>query len=210
MAEPTGLRELKKQRTRQAISEAAIALFRESGFDRVSVADIAAAAEVSKPTLFAYFPTKEDLVLHRFADHETEAARVVRDRAAGIAPLAALRWHFRDGLDRRDPITGLNDHPEVLAFQRLLYGTPALVSRLHGYLARGEAALAAALAETGTGDDTVAGVAAGQIIATQRILATRNAAEMAAGRSADDAHPGAVARADTAFAILEDGLAARL
>src|SRR5690606_3736169 len=69
MAEP-GLRERKKQRTREAILKAAFAMFAESGFDRVHVADIAAAAEVSKPTLFAYFPTKEDLVLHRFSEQE--------------------------------------------------------------------------------------------------------------------------------------------
>jgi len=45
--------------------DAAVSLFLERGFDRVSVNDIATAAEISKPTLFRYFPTKEDLVLHR-------------------------------------------------------------------------------------------------------------------------------------------------
>ena len=54
------------------------------GFDHVSVTDIAATAEVSKPTLFRYFPTKEDLVLHRIADHQGEAARVVCDRQPGV------------------------------------------------------------------------------------------------------------------------------
>ncbi|MCZ9336804.1 TetR family transcriptional regulator, partial [Streptomyces sp. TRM76130] len=74
-------------------------------------------------TLFRYFPAKEDLVLYRIADHEDEAARVV---AEGPDPLTALRRHFLAGLERRDPVTGLNDDPEVLAFHRLLYGTPAL------------------------------------------------------------------------------------
>ncbi|MFF1797728.1 TetR/AcrR family transcriptional regulator, partial [Kitasatospora sp. NPDC058263] len=83
----TGLRTLKKQRTRQAIAEAAIALFLARGFDQVSVAEIAAAAEVSKPTLFRYFGSKEELVLHRFADHLGEAGRVVRARPAGTTPL---------------------------------------------------------------------------------------------------------------------------
>lgn len=78
-----GLRERKKQRMYQAVSETAIGLFLEKGFDAVSVAEIAAAAEISKPTLFRYFPAKEDLVLHRFADHEDEAARVVAGRAEG-------------------------------------------------------------------------------------------------------------------------------
>lgn len=116
MVEPSGLRARKKARTRDAIADAAISLFLARGFDQVSVADIAAAAEVSKPTLFRYFTAKEDLVLHRIADHHGEAARVVRDRPPAISPLTALHRHFRAGLDRRDAITGLNDHPEVLAY----------------------------------------------------------------------------------------------
>jgi Bacterial regulatory proteins, tetR family. len=55
---PTGLRERKKRLTYQAVSDAAIAMFLERGFDRVSVAEVAAAAAISKPTLFRYFPTK--------------------------------------------------------------------------------------------------------------------------------------------------------
>ena len=110
MIEPTGLRARKKARTRDAIADAAISLFLAHGFDQVSVNDIAAAAEVSKPTLFRYFATKEDLVLHRFADHNGEAARVVRDRQAGASPVTALHRHFRAGLDRFDPVTGLTFH----------------------------------------------------------------------------------------------------
>lgn len=48
----SGLRERKKERTRQAISDAAVALFLEKGFDAVSVGEVAAAAEFSRPTLF--------------------------------------------------------------------------------------------------------------------------------------------------------------
>lgn len=106
--------------------------------------EIAAAAEVSKPTLFRYFPAKEDLVLHRFADHEDEAARVVAG-AGGRSPLEALRRHFADGLARRDPVTGLNDDPRVLAFHGLLYGTPSLVARAYAYQGRSEDTPATAL-----------------------------------------------------------------
>ncbi|WUN46715.1 TetR/AcrR family transcriptional regulator [Streptomyces sp. NBC_00306] len=70
MSGGTGLRERKKQQAYRAISDGAIALFLEKGFEAVSVAEIAAAADVSKPTLFRYFPAKEDLALHRFADHD--------------------------------------------------------------------------------------------------------------------------------------------
>ena len=67
---PPGLRERKKQRTRELIAARALELFSERGYHATTVADIAAAAEVSKPTLFRYFPTKEDLVLHRIAHHQ--------------------------------------------------------------------------------------------------------------------------------------------
>src|SRR3954463_6328541 len=108
MTEPAGLRARKKARTHDVIAEVAISLFLAHGFDDVSVTDIATAAEVSKPTLFRYFPTKEDLVLHRFADHGGEAARVVRSREIDVPPLTALHRHFRAGLDSYDPVTGLN------------------------------------------------------------------------------------------------------
>ncbi|MEU9790388.1 TetR family transcriptional regulator [Streptomyces sparsogenes] len=221
MSGETGLRERKKQRMYQTISEAAISLFLRRGFDQVSVADVAAAAEVSKPTLFRYFPAKEDLVLHRFADHEDEAARVVRDRPAGESPLAALRRHFLEGLERRDPVTGLNDAEGVLAFHRLLYGTPSLVARLFAYVSRSEEALASALAQAGPGggageepgggpdggpDGLAARLAAGQIITVQRILAEDNWRRIAEGATAEEVHPDAVAAADRAFAMLRSGL----
>lgn len=53
--------------------------------------------------------------LRRLADHEGEAGAVVAGRAPGSSPLAALRRHFRAGPDHRDPVTGLNDDPGVLA-----------------------------------------------------------------------------------------------
>jgi AcrR family transcriptional regulator len=140
-----GLRERKKRRMYETVSEVAIRLFLEKGFDAVSVAEVAAAAEISKPTLFRYFPAKEDLVLHRIADHEDETARVVAGRAEGESVVGAVRARFLDGLARRDPVTGLNDNPNVLAFYRLLYGTPSLVARLYGHLERAEAALAEVL-----------------------------------------------------------------
>ncbi len=201
MSSETGLRERKKQRTYRAISDAAIALFLEKGFDRVSVAEVAAAAEVSKPTLFRYFPTKEDLVLHRFADHEDEAARVVAGRPEGRGPLEALCRHFVDGLERSDPVTGLSDVPAVLAFHRLLYGTPSLVARLYAYQGRSEEALATAL-----GGGLEARLAAGQIVAVLRVLAEENWRRIVAGASADDVRPAAVDAARLAFAQLGTGL----
>jgi AcrR family transcriptional regulator len=201
--ERTGLRERKKQLTYQTVSEAAIAMFLERGFDKVSVAEVAAAAGISKPTLFRYFPAKEDLVLHRFADHEDEAARVVSGRPDGTSPLDALRRHFLAGLDRRDPVTGLCDDPQVLAFHRLLYGTPSLVARLYAYQARSETALVRAL---DPGTPVAARLAAGQIIAVLRILAEENWRRMDAGESAGQVHGDAVSAAGLAFVQLGSGL----
>lgn len=204
-----GLRERKKQRTRETISDAAIALFIEHGFDGVSVVDVAAVAEVSKPTLFKYFPTKEDLVVHRFADHQTVSSTVVAQRPPGMSAIDALHQHFLDGLADRDPITGLNDDADVLAFHALVYSTPSLVARVSQYLAQAEEELAKSLVDAIDPEcrEITAALLAGQVIATQRILASVNWRRIVGGRSADMVHPEAVADADHAFALLRRGLA---
>ncbi|WP_430541488.1 TetR/AcrR family transcriptional regulator [Streptomyces malaysiensis] len=201
-----GLRERKKQRTHAAISDAAIRLFLEHGFGQVSVAQVAEAAEVSKRTLFAYFPAKEDLVVHRLADHETETARVVRARPPHTDPLTALREHFLKGLRERDPITGLNDLPAVLRLTRMILDTPSLVARMERFKTGAERALAQALRETADTPELTARLAAVQIVAVHWALAQDNAGRLAYGESADERYAGAVADTEHAFALLENGL----
>jgi AcrR family transcriptional regulator len=211
VVEQLGLRERKKARTRRAISEAAISLFLDRGYDAVSVAEIAAAAEVSKRTLFAYFPSKDDLVLHRFADHEDESARVVRGREPGEAPLAALHRHLRTALADRDPISGLCDVPPVVAFYRLVLETPTLRGAMLQYQTRGEDALTSALLEAtpvGPQRELTARLAACQVLTVHRELAHANQIRIHAGRSADDLAPEALAEADHAFTLLRGGLTA--
>jgi AcrR family transcriptional regulator len=198
--EADGLRARKKLRTRDALADAAISLFLARGFDQVSVSDIASTAEVSKPTLFRYFPTKEDLVLHRFADHKGEAARVVSGRRPEVPPMAALHRHFRAGLDRFEPVTGLNDHPEVVAFHRLVFATPSLTGRLTQYQLDDEDALADAL-----GPSIGGRLQAAQVIAVHRVLARTNWRKIAGGRTALEVRPEAIADADQAFAGLRHG-----
>ncbi|MFJ9338610.1 TetR/AcrR family transcriptional regulator [Streptomyces sp. NPDC101733] len=205
MENTTGLRESKKLRTRRQLAATALELFLERGFDAVSVADVAAAAEVSKPTLFRYFPSKEDLVLDRFADHQDEAARIVRDRDPGRTPLRAVHEHFLVGLAERDPITGLCDHPNVLAFMGLLYSTSSLESRLAHYTAR-EVELLAAVLEGEAVHPLAARLAALHLVTVRQELGRHNWRRIAAGRSADEVYAGAVTDADEAFGMLAGGL----
>lgn len=208
MTEPVGLRERKKARVRETIAATAIRMFLESGFDQVSITDIAQEAEVARRTLFKYFPTKEDLVLQRFADHEDEAARIVRARRPDQPPLDALREALLDALRRRDPNSGLNDDPEIMAFLRLINGTESLAARLLRYTSRGTDALAEALRDSGF-DPLTARIVAAQVIVVQRELAMMNHECLATGESAADRYADAVRAADHAFDLLRDGLGPR-
>src|SRR6202034_2482946 len=86
---PMGLRERKKARTRAAIRQQALRLFRERGYSATTVEQIAAAAEVSPATFFRYFPTKEDVVLQDDMDLVTLEA--LEAQPAGLGPIAAMR-----------------------------------------------------------------------------------------------------------------------
>lgn len=83
LTEGMGLRERKKIQTRRRLLAEAARLFGERGFDQVSVAEIAEAADVSKMTVFNYFDSKEDLVLAPMEEHIGDVAQVVRDRVHG-------------------------------------------------------------------------------------------------------------------------------
>ena len=86
---PAGLRERKKAKTRAAIQEHALRLFRERGYAATTVEQIAEAAEVSPATFYRYFPTKEDVVLQDDLDLITMDA--LEAQPPGLAPLAAVR-----------------------------------------------------------------------------------------------------------------------
>jgi AcrR family transcriptional regulator len=87
----TGLRDLKKARTRRLIADTAARLFAERGYERVTVAEIARAAEVAEQTLYNYFPTKEQLVTDRELQIQEQLSALIRSRPPGISPAAAVR-----------------------------------------------------------------------------------------------------------------------
>src|SRR5689334_8446368 len=96
-----GLRERKKARTRAAIREHALRLFREQGYDATTVEQIAEAAEVSPSTFFRYFPTKEDVVLQD--DMELLWMDGFLAQPADMGPIAALRAAVRAAFDGMGP-----------------------------------------------------------------------------------------------------------
>src|SRR3954462_15801249 len=89
-SETPGLRERKKRETRERIGEAGRKLFVQRGFDRVPVAEVARAADVSEKTVFNYFPRKEDLVYWRMESLEEELLDAVRRREPGESIIAAF------------------------------------------------------------------------------------------------------------------------
>src|SRR5438270_1502141 len=86
-----GLRESKKLRIRQEIADQAMQLFVARGFDHVTVAEVAAAADVSQKTVFNYFPTKEDLFFDEVPAREAALVEAIRARRPGETIVAALR-----------------------------------------------------------------------------------------------------------------------
>ena len=91
MEAATGLRERKKQRTREAIVNAALELFAERGFNGTTVADIAEAAEIAPRTFFSYFPSKDDVVFHDFEDQFALVSSWLSERESGANTFDALR-----------------------------------------------------------------------------------------------------------------------
>ena len=87
----TGLRDLKKARTRRLIAETAARLFAERGYERVAVSDVARAAEVAEQTVYNYFPTKERLVTDREEQVQDRLCDLIRSRPRGVTPAAAIR-----------------------------------------------------------------------------------------------------------------------
>lgn len=130
---PSGLRDRHKARTRLALSNAATQLFIEQGFERVTVAQIAEAADVSVKTVFNYFPAKEDLFFDRAGDLLDVLVSAVAEREPGTTVIGALHGLLAD---RRVPFesgwTSLRDAGHYEHFRRFIaaeHAAPALRAR---------------------------------------------------------------------------------
>ncbi|WP_049565089.1 TetR/AcrR family transcriptional regulator [Nonomuraea sp. SBT364] len=140
-----GLRERKKRQTRQRISDVAIGLFVARGFDRVTVADVAVAAEVSVNTVYNYFPVKEDLVLPPDQASPRRLADIVRERPPGTGAAGGVLGRLRQEVRERDRKLGLTGgFGRVLEMMR---AAPTLTARLEDLGRRMTDELAVTLAE---------------------------------------------------------------
>ena len=141
------LRERKKARTRQAIADAAARLFAERGFEQVAVGDVAREAEVSEQTVYNYFQTKEQLVTDRDQLVQDELCRLIRARAPGTTPAAAIREFVLETVEGIRRVPAEQWHGE-LGFLAAISPT---VHRLALEMSdRQASALATAIAQTGT------------------------------------------------------------
>ncbi len=204
-----GLRERKKQRTRQLIAETARRLFVERGFDAVPVVEVARAAEVSEATVFNYFPTKEDLVFQGMEAFETELLHTVRDRPAGESILSAFGRFVvqpRGLLAAGDEAAARH----LTGVSLMIAASPALQARQREIFARYTASLAALIAEdTGTTpDDLRVWVVAHALIGTHQALIDFVHRRLAGGPT-DHARLAREVRSQgqRALKVLEQGLA---
>jgi AcrR family transcriptional regulator len=202
-----GLRERKKQQTRELIADSARRLFAARGFDAVTVADVARAAEVSTQTVFNYFPTKEDLVYWRLGSFEEELLTAIRERPAGEPALTAFkRFLLSQGglLGKHDPAA----RKQLEAFTRMIDGSPALQVREAQILAGYTQTLAAVLAAETAADpgDVEPVVAAHAMIGIHRGLIAYTRRRILAGDLGPRLQREVRAQAEQAFARLESGL----
>ena len=204
----TGLRERKKQQTREAIAAAAYDLFAEHGFDGVTVAAVAHRADVSEATVFNYFPTKEDLIFRRLEDFEAALLQAIRDRRPDRSVSEAFRaFLLRPGglIAAKDPQAG--EHLRTVT--RIITGSRALLARERQVYDESTRALARLVAEeTGARpDDVRPWVVANALMGVHRALVESVRTHVLAGESGPRLARRIRVQAEQAVAVLDRGLA---
>ncbi|WP_198675804.1 TetR/AcrR family transcriptional regulator [Kribbella monticola] len=179
-----GRRERKKTEVRTRISDIATALFLSRGFDEVSVSEVAEAADVARPTVFAHFPRKEDLVFDRYPEAEALVVAAITDRAAGRSAVSALAELLVSLASQGHPLSAIRT--EFAPFWRLVAQSRALQTRARERLEHLERAMARAMADTGVPEPeltaalAVAAYRTVHLASVQRVLAGEDAEAVAA------------------------------
>jgi AcrR family transcriptional regulator len=198
-----GLRERKKRQTRDAIAEVAMRLFQRHGYDAVTVADVARAADVSEKTVFNYFPTKEDLVFHRGAERRAALVDAVRNRPRGASLVDPFRTATRELLDAVES----GSLESIVAIPRLVRQSPALRDRLLRAWEEEAAVLTPAIADAAglPERDLVAAVMARSLAWTHRLVFRAAFARLLAGEDREAIAADLREQAKRAYDLLEDG-----
>jgi AcrR family transcriptional regulator len=194
-----GLREVKKQHTRRSIADEAMRLFVQRGFDDVTVAEVAEAAQVSEKTVFNYFPTKEDLFYDEVPAREAALVGAIRDRAHGESVLSALR---RLQLAECPRLCS----PSFATFARVIEESQALQAKELEVMAHFSQVLAGAIRQELRIDERDARIAAGLLISIQRQVFRAARRQALEGRHGPAAVRRLKADLSRAYELLEHGL----
>jgi AcrR family transcriptional regulator len=194
-----GLRELRKQETRRAISDVAMELFAASGYDKVTISQIADAVGVSKMTVTNYFPRKEDLVFDRAETTIHSLANAVAARARGESLLVAIRRDYAERITTGDVTLG----PPTTTFAQMVHDSPALAGRLREIGDLCEQTLGDVIAaETGV-DDAQQRIVAAQLASIYRVLFAESTKRILARQPHDEIREVLAESARRAFDMLE-------
>jgi AcrR family transcriptional regulator len=160
----TGLRERKKRETREALARAGLELFVERGYDATTLADIADAAGVSTRTIFAYFPSKEDILFSSLQTTCDALALALAERPEGQDAFDALREFILSSEHEKSEL----DHK----LEQVIADSETLHRHKRARIAQVQELLAAAIADDlGAGpDDLRASVAAASLTAAFEVL----------------------------------------
>ncbi|MGN6871757.1 MAG: TetR/AcrR family transcriptional regulator [Solirubrobacteraceae bacterium] len=202
----TGLRESKKRRTREAIAQAAADLFHERGFAEVTVDDIARAADVSRQTVFNYFPTKEQMLFDREDEVRAALLSLVRGRSDGHALVAAFRRHTREFWERFGRILdgGGNTH----GFWEIVQASPSLRDYAETSFARQAISVGEELAREWDrpSDDPICHALARALCGINVAILTSGLGRLTAGEAHGTVVADMIEQANHAYDLLEQGL----
>jgi AcrR family transcriptional regulator len=192
-----GLRQRKKQRTRETIARAAHELFAERGYHATTLPEIAEAADVSTRTIFAYFPSKEDILFSEFPVMKEALAQALADRPEGVEALETVREFILSS-------HGLEKSELEEQLSRCVESDETLRSHLRARLAQLEDVIAAAIAKDlgAPEDDLRPQVVAASLTAAFIVLSERGSGSSAKPKTADDI----AAQIDPVLTFLRGGL----
>jgi AcrR family transcriptional regulator len=194
-----GLRERKKQRTRETIARAAHELFAERGYHATTLPDIAQAADVSTRTIFAYFPSKEDILFSDFPLMKEALAQALAERPEGVDALETVREFILStvGVEK-------SELDEQLG--RCVHDDETLRSHLRARLAQLEELIAPAIAKDlgAPEDDLRPQLVAASLTAALNVLSERGDGPRANPKTAEEV----AAMIDPVITFLRGGLGA--